>query len=323
MKKIFSNIYQYLKKVFLKIFRVLEIVWVKRVSSILVFTYAIYLIYQNYQSIKAAITTLTINVPLAILLSFVILVTFLLSISAWRFTVLSFGFDFKWIDMAHVQMMSAIGKYIPGSIWNYSTKIFLSRKLGMPIETSGLAIVAEVIITYLAAICLSLFLVPAEVLPCLSGNTMIFLKVLGCILLVAALLTPVLIKRSSKLNELIKNPTYLYFALLLRIFIWIISGVGFNLLVTALGLPKIGLSLAMATITSSFFIGFLAFVLPDGFVVRETVIVFMLQNVLNSSDSILLSVIYRFLLISLEFLIIFIIFVLWKIREARLKNHVE
>ena len=297
-----------------------ENVWVKRVITVLVFAYAIYLLYRNYRSLAVAISTLIINPLLAILSSFIIIVTFLLSVSAWRFIVTSFGFNYKWMEMAHVQMLSSIGKYIPGSIWNYSSKIFLSKKLGIPLQTSSLAIIAEVISTYLAAICLSLFFFPIEVLPNLSNATILLVKIFGSAIFIIGLLLPLTIKKSPRISTFVKEPKYLCYAFLLRIGIWMLSGLGFVLIIRALGFLNITLPTAIATITISFFISFLAIIIPDGLIIRETIIVFMLQNLVNSSDAIILSVIYRFLLIFLEFLTILIFFLLWKFREIRHNN---
>ena len=320
MKKTLLKIYESVKKIALKIFKVLENVWVKRVSTILIIIYAVYLLYSNYRTLKDSIAALTLDIPLVVLSAVIVLLTFILNISSWKYIVASFGYDYKWMDMAYIQMTSAIGKYIPGKIWNYSSKIYLSSNLGIPIKRVSVAIIVEIVITYLTALCLFLVFFPNSVLFDTSDNFIILIRVTGIVCLTLIFLAPLLINKYAKIRQLFVNQKALFYAVLLRTCNWLISGLGFYFLTKALGFPDIGLSLASAIIPASFFVSFLVFFLPDGVVVRETIIIYMLRDVLSSADATILSLVYRFFLIILEFIVILVIFLIWKSTQKRIQS---
>ena len=320
MNKKISKIYEKLKEIALKIFKVLENVWVKRVSTVLFVIYAVYVLYSNYRTLKDSFATLTLNVPLAILSAGIVILTFILNISSWKFIVASFGYDQRWIDIAYVQMTSAIGKYIPGKIWNYSSKVYLSRTFGIPGKKASAAIIIEIVFTYLTAFCLFFVFFPDSLALNLPQYLVISIRTAGVIALALVLLVPLLIQKKGRLGQLIINQKALSCAVFYRSFNWFLSGLGFYFLSRALGLPDIGLALANAIIPASFFIGFLVFILPDGVVVRETIIIFMLRGIVASGDATILSLVYRFFLILLEFIVIFIIFLVWKTNS---KNNID
>jgi len=196
MRKTLPEIYDAVKKIALKIFKVLENVWVKRVATILITVYAVYLLYSNYRTLKDSVAALTLNIPLIVLSAGIVLLTFILNISSWKFIVASLGYDQKWMDMAHVQMTSAIGKYIPGKIWNYSSKIYLSHKLGLPGSIASLALGVEVLLAYIIGACLFLIFVPAQILNVNSG-LIIAMRITGGLLGSLVCIAPLLL---SKIN---------------------------------------------------------------------------------------------------------------------------
>lgn len=312
MKKTLPEIYDAVKKIALKIFKVLENVWVKRVSTILILIYAVYLLYSNYKTLKDSIAALTLNVPLVVLSVGIVLLTFILNISSWKYIVASFGYEQHWMDMAYVQMTSTIGKYIPGKIWNYSSKIYLSNNFGIPLKKASVAIIAEIVFTYLTAFCLFFVFFPDSLVLNLPQYLVISIRTAGVISLALVLLVPSLIQKKGRLGQLIINQKALSYAIFLRSVIWFLSGLGFYFLSRALGMPDIGFSLANAIVPASFFVGFLVFILPDGVVIRETIIIYMLRGVVASPDATILSLVYRFFLILLEFIVIFVIFLVWK-----------
>jgi len=297
--------------------KLIENVWVKRIAALFLVIYSIYFIYNQYNNLKDSFSTLSINSPLLILSSLIIIITLILSIFSWNTVIAAFGYTYSWIDIARAQMLSSIGKYIPGHIWNYSSKVYLSNKLGLPIKISGIVILVEIIITYLLAICLLLVFVPVSIFPNISNGAVILIRVIGIIVLVSLVLAPSLISRYGKQTEHIKKPKKLYNSILLRAAIWTLSSYAFNLLILSLGYTNIGMPTSISVITSSFFVGFLAIITPDGIVVREAIIIFMLRKILSEPDATILSLFFRFQLVILEFFMILIVLIIWKIRKTR------
>jgi hypothetical protein len=184
----------------------------------------------------------------------------------------------------------------------------------------SVAIIVEIVITYLTALCLFLVSFPNSVLFDTSDNFIILIRVTGIVCLTLIFLAPLLINKYAKIRQLFVNQKALFYAVLLRTCNWLISGLGFYFLTKALGFPDIGLSLASAIIPASFFVSFLVFFLPDGVVVRETIIIYMLRDVLSSADATILSLVYRFFLIILEFIVILVIFLIWKSTQKRIQS---
>ena len=89
----------------------------------------------------------------------------------------------------------------------------------------------------------------------------------------------------------------------------------FILLIQSLGYPNIGISHAISAITSSFFVGFIAVFVPDGLVVREALIIFLLRNILSTADATLISLVFRFQMVLVEFLAVLIVLFIKNFRK--------
>jgi uncharacterized membrane protein YbhN (UPF0104 family) len=315
MRKTLPEIYDAVKKIALKIFKVLENVWVKRVATILITVYAVYLLYSNYRTLKDSVAALTLNIPLIVLSAGIVLLTFILNISSWKFIVASLGYDQKWMDMAHVQMTSAIGKYIPGKIWNYSSKIYLSHKLGLPGSIASLALGVEVLLAYIIGACLFLIFVPAQILNVNSG-LIIAMRITGGLLGSLVCIAPLLLSKITWTGMYFKKPNKLYFSILYRVGVWVFSSLSFSFLLQALGFSPINFPTLISVIAGSFFAGFIVIFIPDGIFVRETIMVFLLQEIIAKPEASILSIIFRGELVILELVIILVVFLVYK-RKSR------
>jgi len=88
-----------------------------------------------------------------------------------------------------------------------------------------------------------------------------------------------------------------------------------------LGFTSISLPLAISVISSSFLVGFLAIFVPDGLVVREATIIYLLRNILTTSDATVISLVFRFQLVLIEFLTILMVVIVWRIVKPQLKHN--
>ncbi len=315
MKKTLREIYNDLKKIALKIFKVLENVWVKRIATILIIAFGIYLLYSNFRTLQDSIASLSLNISQAVFSSALVILTFILNISSWKFIIASFGYDHKWRDMAYVQMISAIGKYIPGKIWNYSSKIYLSHQLGMPGSIASLALIVEILMTYVIGACLFLIFVPPSSLGVGNSGLIIIMRIVGVLLGVLICISPLLVSRINWTKKFFTNPLKLYLSIFFRIGVWLFSSLSFSLLLQALGFSPINLLTLISVITGSFFIGFIVIFIPDGLLIRETIMVVLLQDFISKSNASILSIIFRGQLVILELVIILIVFLIYKRRH--------
>lgn len=315
MNEFLNKLSQFVKKIIEIVSALMKDKWLKALLTILVGTYAVYYLYNQYGNIQSTISGLQINLSYLIISSLIALITFLLSIFSWKYIVDAFGYSTKWIDAAHTQMMSSIGKYIPGRIWNYSSKVYFSNRLGIPIKTASFAFLTEIAISYLLAFSLSLLFMPSAIFPNMNSTLKITIHIFGGILLSATILSPKIFTKFSPVKQYIKNKKPLAFCILIRLGIWLLSGFAFLLLTYSLGYNGIPLATCISTVTSSFFIGFLAFLLPDGIIVRETIIISILKPYLASPDATIISMLYRFQLVIIEFITILLIFIIWKLNR--------
>lgn len=319
MKAILLNAADKIKRLVKKGLFFLENVWVKRIASVFLVVYSVYYLISQYNPLKEILSSLSPNPVLLGFSSLVLFFSVLFSVHSWRESIAAFGYSFSWIDVGKAQMLSMLGKYIPGHIWNYSSKIYLSHKLGFPIKLSGISVVIEMVITYLVAIGLLLFFLPETVFP-IGLGWLISLRILGFVTIIILLFLPLVLKQTFNKKLSLETPNRLVYVVLIRSALWILPSYAFLLLITSLGYPDIGLSTAIAVITSSFFIGFMVIFVPDGLVIREALIIFFLRNILSTPDATIISLMFRFQLLLIELISVVLILLIWKIKNNRTRS---
>ena len=295
----------------------MENVWFKRAAVAFLIIYAVFFISNQYYGLRDTVSNLTPNLPLLMFSSAILLISVLLSGNPWRQLIIAFGYTFPWIDIARAQMLSMLGKYIPGHIWNYSSKVYLSYKLGFPIKRSGLAVIIEMLITYLIAVGLFLIFIPKAIFS-ISSTGLLIIRLIGAAVLILLVLIPLCLSKFLKEKAFIPFPFKLIIVILIRAGLWILSSYAFITLILSLGYPQISLPAAIAVITSSFFVGFLAIFAPDGLVIREAIIILLLRGLITTPEATLISLAFRFQLIVVEFLSVLIVLIIWKIRNHQL-----
>lgn len=310
VKRIFDSISSKMKIV-------LENVWFKRVATLFLILFAVNYLFTQYENLNLSLRSLSIDYTLLAFSSIIIAATLISSVFVWKKILISLGSSYPWIEIAKTQMLSSIGKYVPGHIWNYSSKIYLTHKLGFPIKFSGLAVIIEIAMTYMLALCLFLLFMPGTIIVKTDGPVIILMRIFGAMILLGALTAPYFLKYFYTRKNIVKNPHQLFLAILIRTGIWVFSSYAFSILVESFGFGQIGLPTAVAVITSSFFIGFLAIFTPDGLIVREAIIIYLLRNFLSKPDATILSLIFRFQLIVIEFIVILVVIIIWNFWKNR------
>jgi len=309
------------KQFVLRAFALMENVWFKRIVTTLLVIYSIYFIINQFNALRETFTNLTINPLLLLLSSLILFISVLLSVFSWSNLIAAFDYVYPWIEIARAQMLSTLGKYIPGHIWNYSSKIYLSHKLGFPIKLSGMAVIIEMIITYLMAFCLLLIFIPTAIFPAINVRFIMIFRLLGVAIFILLIIFPFLPIKFLKNKLLFKMPINVVYVVLIRAIVWVLPSFAFILLILALGYATISLPMAISVITSSFLVGFLAIFVPDGLVVREATIIFFMRNILATTDATVISLVFRFQLVIIEFLTILMVVIVWKILKAQLKDN--
>ena len=191
--------------------------------------------------------------------------------------------------------------------------------MGFPIKLSGFAVVIEMVITYLIAINLLFIFFPTTIIS-FSSNWLIVPRLLGSINLALMILAPLLFSKKFRERFFVKSQSNFIIVIIIRLILWVLPSYAFILLILSLGYPGIGISHAISAITSSFFVGFIAVFVPDGFVVREALIIFFLSNTLSTADATLISLVFRFQMVLVDFTAVIIVILIKKVRNLLLNK---
>lgn len=322
MRSTIEIIFNKLERAVIAVFNFMGKKWVKITIITLLLLFSISFIHNQFVAIKKSIIYITLDFKLLLLSSLISMLTLFLSVFSWKNTIAAFGYNLHWIDLAHAQMISMVGKYVPGHIWNYSSKIYFSYKLGLPIKLSGVAVIIEMLISYLISIIILFLVIPREII-LINDSWFLLIRIMGTICTLLIVLSPFIFTKYLKNKLSIKFPKAFIFVIATRAVTWVLSSYAFKILILSLGYPNISLSVAISAITSSYFVGFIAIFAPDGLIIREALIIFFLQNVLTITEATLISLIFRLQLILVEFLSVLFILITVKIRDMLLVHKIN
>ena len=226
-----------------------------------------------------------------LLLSFVFLLGGLFLVSfCWYIILNSFGEKISVRQAFSVWTKAEMVKYIPGMVWTFASRTFLSEKDKILTLTS---VVIEVALKLAASLLLSFVL-----LFTFFKDTFNIYLVSGLVVLGVFSLHPRVFNKIMKTGcKIIKRPwkavalSYrnILLWLLLLMGSWFLIGVGFSLLVYSIGNNYYSLLFLIGSFALAWSAGFLFFTLPGGIGVREGVMVLVLSTVMPEAVAIVIS----------------------------------
>lgn len=224
-------------------------------------------------------------------------------IEAWRRMLAGWGDHLAYARAARIWVLSSLGKYVPGKVWAIAGMALMARDAGV----SGWAASASAVILQLLAIGtggLVAALAGGASLEAAHHGAQGYL-VAGGILLAAGLLALGSPAVTGRLLALVgirparpspgTGPVVL--GLVANVVAWVGYGTALWLLARATlpGDPP-GLDLAVASFAASYVAGLVALIFPGGLVVREGVLVAMLQGPIGLGPATALAIASRVLL---------------------------
>lgn len=279
-----------------------------------------FLIIKNYSSFKSLTRELTINYTnLGIAFFLLFFTVFFIGVTSWFCINRGLGQKLSWSDAAKVQLISNVSKYLPGTLWQYASKAYLSRNLGVSREAIPLAIVYEFGQTIWTGICIICIFIPERIgsLQISPWVRQMFI-IIGIIGTIGSIIFPYVIR--SSLQRIIGQqnkiaPWFLFISTNLII-------VGWGLSVFAFWILSIGFAAIDITSLPGFFFayasslvgGILAIPIPNGLGVREGIFIATLHNYLPDIISLVLSGVLRIEIIFGELLGAILIWVETKLR---------
>jgi uncharacterized membrane protein YbhN (UPF0104 family) len=194
---------------------------------------------------------------------------------------------FSWIGLF---FKSQLGKYLPGSVWQYAGRVGLAHSRGVPVQRGFISIVAEIAYSALAAAAASSFVLgsvaAAEVL---AG--------LGLLLVVGLAFPRRLSGRRGVDAALRAGPA----AVILYLLVWGLYGVAFWATGRALfAVPASDLARYVGVFALAWLAGLVAVFAPGGIGVREAVIAALLAGRLGQADAIVLAGTSRIVLTAVD-----------------------
>jgi glycosyltransferase 2 family protein len=220
---------------------------------------------------------------------------------AWRAVLADLGSPLPVGPASHVFFLSQLGKYLPGSLWNYVAQVELARDHDVPRHRSGAAAVVALGISTTAALVLacigiatmgagSAIPLPVLLLVAVAGLTLLHPPVLSAVL--ATLLR--LARREPLERSLSRRGVARATAWAAGS--WLLYGTHVWLLVDDLGEEGLGaLPLSVAAFAAAWSAGFLFVVAPAGAGAREAALVLGLAPVLATAEATVVAVISRLL----------------------------
>jgi len=203
------------------------------------------------------------------------------------------------LKAARIHIISTLAKYIPGVIWQFSGKTYLSSIEGVPVKIAGSGIVIEIGLSLLSGIGITFLLSPlvnSEILP-ISRGLVIFLQVVGIILLLLVFAMPriiaLILRKTTEVKGLKVKPFYWLSAIVLIISAWMMLSAALFTSTFSFGLPELRFLECVLVICGSYVAGILVFFVPNGIVVREAVMVALLPLGYDPGAALLLSIVAR------------------------------
>lgn len=234
-------------------------------------------------------------------LSFVaLLVSFCLSVYAWKTILRSLGTEIKMKTAIWTFAGTTLSKYIPGNIWIVGSRIYLCNEKGIAKSIAGIAVLLEMLVTVVAGLWVFIGILPLLVIWKVPSQFWL----LSCLLPITVviifpnfffkLLPGLLMRRLPAATDLKISSVYLIIATLLYVVVFFAQGTGLWLLINSVYafpretfVPTIGLQ------SGSWVLGFLTFITPSGLGVREGLLSYFLKFYMPLPLSIIVSFLAR------------------------------
>jgi hypothetical protein len=229
---------------------------------------------------------------------------YVMLIEAWRRMLAGWGQRLGYAEAARIWVLSSLGKYVPGKVWAIAGMALMAKEAGVAAwAATGSAVILQALAIGSGAAVAGLFgagAIHAErpgLLPwLLSGGA-------AALLAVAVLAWPPVTRRVVRLagvepdGALTPGTEPLVVGLLANVIAWLGYGMALWLLALAtLPAPALGPQAAVAGFAASYVAGLVALFAPGGLVVREGLLIVLLQGSLGLGQATALAVASRLLL---------------------------
>jgi hypothetical protein len=179
-----------------------------------------------------------------------------------------------------------LGKYIPGSVWQYAGRTAVARTYGLPVRTVARSLPIEFVAAAIAAGATGAFL----------------LGWWGAAVIAAAAIVLLVVERPARVRA-VAYPTTIR-ATLLYVPVWLMLGASFWFCAHGLvGAPAQDFAFYMGAFAIAWLAGLVAIYAPGGIGVREAVLVAFLGGRIGAADALVVAAASRLILIVVDVLL--------------------
>jgi hypothetical protein len=195
----------------------------------------------------------------------------------------SIGQSFSYVKIFHIYSISQLGKYLPGSVWQYVGKLLLYRIEGIPPKDGSKVLLLESFWLFTAALILGLSASANQLLSKFGFFDLPWFTSPDLLILIGVLFFFFAIRLGSFLMAKIFNIKTRSSLLIsfLQMAIWGSLGISFWLLFPSDIRQPENLIIATGAFALGWVIGYLAVFAPAGVGVREAVIVYILSDTMG------------------------------------------
>lgn len=260
--------------------------WVRRALLVLALAAAAWAVASRWDDVRvawSALPVLTVLAAFAAALAYVVA-----TMASWRAVLTDLGSDVPLGAASRMFLVSQLGKYVPGGVWNLVAAAEIGADLRIPRRRSVTVMAVALLVSIVTGLLVAVAAVlagPADV------RDTYWLALLALPVLVVLLLPPVLNRLLGLLLRLLRRPPLeqplstggLVRASAWALVAWLLAGLHTWLLVTALGAETTLATAALATgaYALAWTVGFLVVVVPAGVGVREAVLGLVLAGQLS------------------------------------------
>ena len=235
----------------------------------------------------------------------VVLLTYALLIEVWRAVLRAWGARLPYHEAARIWVVSNLGRYVPGKVWQIVTMAVMARDQGVSgVAAAGSAVAVTLLLTFAGFVVVAA--TGARVLDLSSAGVAVLVALSVAIVLLPWLLPHFARFASHLTGRSVKIPPLparvLWFALAASAAAWVLYGLAFRLFALGvLGDASGAASMYIAVFGGSYLLGFLALFAPGGLVVREAAMASALAKMgFGAGAAIVLVVASRLWLTALE-----------------------
>jgi hypothetical protein len=266
-----------------------------------VLCFIVYFLHSNLHRVDAVIQRLPIsNIVLSL---FTLTFGKLLLVAIMHQSLQHYNINFLYLKSFVIYNITQLGKYIPGSIWQFVGKISMYKSAGLNNQTVLDTILLETFWVVFSAFIFGLILIgftQYQILLTLIQKIpgFVFLALFG--VATTLLLIPQLSSYRKKLLGYWKRLLFTPLSFTTALLIWLALGFSFWITLTPFSSSEIGLVYIIGLYALSYAVGFVVPFAPAGIGIRESVLVLGLVPFIDINTSIILATLNRIFYIVIE-----------------------